>query len=62
MKKDIQHKIDSLRSSISKVSKEGRIAPSLKRDNSLSVSIRNEKEAENFKAAYEAAKSLARKK
>lgn len=63
MKKNIQHKIDSLRSKASKASPEKETAVlSAERKNSLSESIRNKKEAEDFKTAYEAAKIMARKK
>lgn len=62
MKKNIQHKIDSLRSKASKTSPEKERAVLSERKNSLSESIRNKKEAEDFKIAYEAAKIMARKK
>lgn len=67
MKKNIRHKIDSIRNRAYKVSGESIAisavpASTVKEQSSLSESIRNEKEAESFRIAYESAKSLARSK
>ncbi|MFN1217371.1 hypothetical protein ACKW6Q_10410 [Chryseobacterium kwangjuense] len=61
MKKNIQHKIDSLRSKASKTSPEKERAVLSERKNSLSESIRNKKEAEDFRISYEVARDLAKK-
>lgn len=61
MKKTIQDKIDAIRSRASKASREMRVASSGRKENSLSESIRNKKEAEDFRLSYEAARHLAQK-
>ncbi|KFF07848.1 hypothetical protein [Chryseobacterium luteum] len=61
MKKSIQDKMDSIRI---RASKDGKFISEThlsKEKSSLSQSIRNKKEAENFRIAYESAKVLARK-
>lgn len=67
MKKNIRHKIDSIRNKAYNVSAESITISAVsestvKEKSSLSEAIRNKKEAESFRIAYESAKSLARSK
>lgn len=62
MRKSLQDKIDSIRIRASKDGKFTSVSNVGKEKSSLSSSIRNKKEAESFRIAYESAKVLARGK
>lgn len=62
MKKSLQDKIDSLRKRASKEQRFTCRTDLIRLKNSLSESIRNKKEAEDFRRAYESAKETALKK